>query len=589
MPHYTVLKPSLIRRCVASLIFAITIVAFLATNLRAAQIVSYPFQGVTLIHRTETSPRKLDIWVALIDTLAPGIRFSVTNESPYAADTVVAQTTRSYLSQTGAQLAINGDFFSSAGTYNGLAHVNPSGFVASAGNIYSAFDPSRPSFHIGKNNVAHLVTGSSTTPNPAVPVWNAVGGADYLINNGALPTYWNNPSHHRYAFANANRARTAIGMTSDRRTIAMFVVDEGNPSSAGMKFSEVATMLRNDYNMHWAINLDGGGSTTMAISDPVARNLNDPSDGNGRSVANNLALFARPTPAPVPANAKSRSFVEDSAGYSHVGAQISSSAPNVNYGETDSFRVGFDLTLGRSRGVLSFDLSDIPASATIHSVSLALDAYSVSNAINHRTVDLEIYKLTGPIVESELTWNRSAAGNNWSSPGGNYTGQSLSSLVAQTTTGTKQFVSTVAFVNAAQQALNSGQPLSLLVAALDAESWGASDFSNLNMTFRSDDATLGLAPRLTIQYTFPIVPGDFNEDGVVDSADYIVWRKGLASGQYNQSHYNTWRANFGRISGDGSGSSSPAPEPATAAMLIGGVIGTLALRRRRPGTPCFFI
>jgi hypothetical protein len=40
------------------------------------------------------------------------------------------------------------------------------------------------------------------------------------------------------------------------------------------------------------------------------------------------------------------------------------------------------------------------------------------------------------------------------------------------------------------------------------------------------------------------LPGDFNTDGTVDAADYIVWRDGLGT-TYTQADYNVWRANFG--------------------------------------------
>jgi hypothetical protein len=54
-------------------------------------------------------------------------------------------------------------------------------------------------------------------------------------------------------------------------------------------------------------------------------------------------------------------------------------------------------------------------------------------------------------------------------------------------------------------------------------------------------------------------PGDFNNDGKVDSADYIVWRKSDGSNE----GYGDWRANFGTIySGSGSSLAS-VPEPST--------------------------
>ena len=53
-------------------------------------------------------------------------------------------------------------------------------------------------------------------PNPAVPMWNALGGYGYLVQNGVLPTYWDNPSDYRYTFANQLHPRTAIGVSADR-------------------------------------------------------------------------------------------------------------------------------------------------------------------------------------------------------------------------------------------------------------------------------------------------------------------------------------------------------------------------------------
>ena len=41
--------------------------------------------------------------------------------------------------------------------------------------------------------------------------------------------------------------------------------------------------------------------------------------------------------------------------------------------------------------------------------------------------------------------------------------------------------------------------------------------------------------------------GDFNQDGTVDAADYVVWRKDLG-GIYTQNDYNIWRAHFGQTS-----------------------------------------
>jgi hypothetical protein len=81
------------------------------------------------------------------------------------------------------------------------------------------------------------------------------------------------------------------------------------------------------------------------------------------------------------------------------------------------------------------------------------------------------------------------------------------------------------------------------------------------------------------------LPGDFNLDGRVDAADYVVWRNGLGS-IYTQNDYNVWRANFGRafVGGAAEPSQAAVPEPSTVmvfglAMLL--AVGTRQCRAHR--------
>jgi hypothetical protein len=74
--------------------------------------------------------------------------------------------------------------------------------------------------------------------------------------------------------------------------------------------------------------------------------------------------------------------------------------------------------------------------------------------------------------------------------------------------------------------------------------------------------------------------GDFNNNGVVDAADYVVWRETDGSPE----GYNTWRANFGAmLPGSGQGalvaSTSSVPEP-SAWLLAAVAAGMLGLNRR---------
>jgi hypothetical protein len=87
-----------------------------------------------------------------------------------------------------------------------------------------------------------------------------------------------------------------------------------------------------------------------------------------------------------------------------------------------------------------------------------------------------------------------------------------------------------------------------------------------------------------LQVTSLGVPGDFNDDGTVDAADFVVWRKRDGS----QAGYDIWRANFGKILDVGGRSStssdtrtlSAAPEPGSAFICILAWAAATTIRRR---------
>jgi len=102
-------------------------------------------------------------------------------------------------------------------------------------------------------------------------------------------------------------------------------------------------------------------------------------------------------------------------------------------------------------------------------------------------------------------------------------------------------------------------------------------------------ALVTLADGVTIRTTNIVtvltapLSGDYNHDGTVDAADYVVWRKtdGTPAG------YDAWRANFSQPSGSGSVANANAtiPEPTTLMMLIVAAVG-VRLRRRQIASEC---
>ncbi|HEX2477059.1 MAG TPA: autotransporter-associated beta strand repeat-containing protein [Lacipirellulaceae bacterium] len=77
----------------------------------------------------------------------------------------------------------------------------------------------------------------------------------------------------------------------------------------------------------------------------------------------------------------------------------------------------------------------------------------------------------------------------------------------------------------------------------------------------------------------PPLAGDFNGDGVVDAADYIVWRVRLGA-TYTEADYEVWRANFGRSAGSGASNTAAVPEPCSSVLLLLAV-ATFNQKRRK--------
>jgi hypothetical protein len=86
--------------------------------------------------------------------------------------------------------------------------------------------------------------------------------------------------------AEARHPRTAIGVSKDRRTVWLYIVDGRSTTSVGMTTTEVADALR-ALGAWDALNFDGGGSTTLVIDGQV---INKPSDTTGEREVGNALL-----------------------------------------------------------------------------------------------------------------------------------------------------------------------------------------------------------------------------------------------------------------------------------------------------------
>ena len=112
-------------------------------------------------------------------------------------------------------------------------------------------------------------------------------------------------------------------------------------------------------------------------------------------------------------------------------------------------------------------------------------------------------------------------------------------------------------------------------------------------TFALVDNLAGTSIDLSVTGAGPVgVSGDYNNNGVVDAADYVVWKNAGATdtlandttpGTVSSADYDVWRANFGKTPGSGSslGGSTAVPEPTSMLLVVLGVAGLFASRRGR--------
>jgi hypothetical protein len=272
------------------------------------------------------------------------------------------------------------------------------------------------------------------------------------------------------------------------------------------------------------------------------------------------------------------------------------------------------------RGLIEFDVAaHVPAGATITGVELTL---YLGNAPNSDNQSIGLHRLTRewgegtagsslaniamagmgfPADPGDATWSHAVLDSAaWTNAGamGDFSGTaSASTVVNGPIESPFTWSSTAALVNDVQGWLDS--PASNYGWALIN---GNETTIRSNKAFYSREATQnssGVAnsldpawrPSLLVTYLAPPT-GDYNGNGVVDAADYVVWRKtlnlsavpagsgadGNENGTIEEGDYDYWNTRFGTPI-TGHGNSLAVPEPASFRLLL--IVGPLAFLLKR--------
>jgi hypothetical protein len=231
------------------------------------------FVGVGLANVTLRQPRPLRIHALRVDLDAEGLSLVTdkgNGERPLEVDGL---KTSSFLVQTGCQAAINATAFWPLHKEDG-GEQEIRGLVVSEGKVVSLVDGDKPRSAVVVRSDRRAAI--MDPPVETTDVVTAIGGYGDLLRDAAAVV-----TKEEASFVDNLHPRTALGIDDDGRTLILVVVDGRQPGySEGVSLPELAEVLRL-LGADDAVNLDGGGTTTMVVEEPAGgfRLVNRPIQG----------------------------------------------------------------------------------------------------------------------------------------------------------------------------------------------------------------------------------------------------------------------------------------------------------------------
>ena len=159
-------------------------------------------------------------------------------------------------------------------------YADRQGLMIDNGELVSPPQGSRPGLIIGKDGSAYFASFKKDAD--LSNIQHAISGFTQVLAKGEVV----DKKDDRFA------PRTGYGLSADRKTLYIFVVDGRQPGfSMGMSTVEVAQMLRYLGSAD-GLNMDGGGSTTLIIREQgKIRKLNHYIGGSERTVGGAMGII----------------------------------------------------------------------------------------------------------------------------------------------------------------------------------------------------------------------------------------------------------------------------------------------------------
>lgn len=258
------------------------------------ELMSYPISDRTAL--VITRDRKAYIDNISLDAYFEhnGVKYAITgiNEPRTSPDDIILYTPAfgelTLTNRAGYDIVVNNLEIES--TRSGNTWIPEKGFVLSAGALYAENLLNTAKIGDKVQVVVNVIPYSTSV---AGELMHLIGGGPRLLKSGRLYISKYEEKFKRDV-ASGRAARTACGITNDNHILLVAV--DGKPRgkkkvgrSLGMTLTELAYFMRSIGALD-ALNLDGGGSTTMVIHGIV---VNRPVDGAQRRVSNAILVKKR--------------------------------------------------------------------------------------------------------------------------------------------------------------------------------------------------------------------------------------------------------------------------------------------------------
>lgn len=293
----------------------LTLAVLLSAILARGQEGTFDWTGATELHpgilharMTVAKPRLMQINVARIDLDTPGLRLRATGRDPDWGKPMPdfpslnirtrRQKTRDFIRQCRRPAAEGGFGLNLVFAVNATPwspwqspfthkYADKQGLIVSEGELVSEANK-RPSLIIRRDGTADML--STTAETALADIVTAVTGFAFVLQDGKVLQ------------GNKSLApRTGYGLSANKRHLLLITIDGRQPQvSEGATTGEVGEWLLH-LGAQTGINMDGGGSTTMAAWKPAGDGkdgdivqLNRQKDGAERTVGCSLGVYYLP-------------------------------------------------------------------------------------------------------------------------------------------------------------------------------------------------------------------------------------------------------------------------------------------------------